>query len=227
MSGKHIDWSKYDHLLGRVSDSQIAQQIKCAAATVVRRRQKLLIEPHSERLAWSEQDKVQFLSENKIQCRKCGNILDARYFTKNKNATHGFRKECRKCHQEVIKERRQTIKKYWVEGMGGCCQNCGFKKYLGPLQFHHVEWNWKNRNPENTYPNLVMYRKYDEAQIKLELDKCCLLCANCHDAVHSGELQAKFVKRSSLGWTVPRDMHSIPNSPDEDKGQPFECLGEL
>lgn len=195
------DWNQYDHLLGKIPDSQIAAKVGCSTPTVVRRRQKLAIPSHAERLAWTERDALLF-SEGYIKCRKCEEKLPIKLFTKNRFAKHGYRKECRDCHQNVIKKRRRKIKQFWVEQMGGRCQYCGFNKWIGPLQFHHIEWDRRNKKHDNTYPNIVLYRKYDVDQIRAELDKCCLLCSNCHDAIHSSEISLTFVKRDTLGWTV-------------------------
>jgi hypothetical protein len=35
-----------------------------------------------------------------------------------------------------------------------------------------------------------------------EIDKCVLLCRNCHTAYHAEEWDAKFIKRDGLGWTI-------------------------
>lgn len=209
-----IDWSQYDHLLGTICDTHLARQIGCRSGTVVHRRETLAITPFVERTRWKQDDYALFELGN-IKCHKCGEIKPISAFTKNKSAIKGYRKECTDCHQAVIKNRRRKIKQKWTAEMGSACQHCGFDKWIGPLQFHHIDWKWANRNKENTYPNIVLYRKYDEAQIRAELDKCCLLCSNCHDAVHSGEINPVFVKRESLGWTVdPREDGSLLKQPD-------------
>lgn len=196
-----INWSQWDHFLGTITDVALAKQIGCTSGTVVRRRQKLHIAAFSERLAWSSSDTLLFSTEGKIKCRKCFIILPANLFIKNKFAKHGYRKECSECHHKLIKSRRRRIKSLWIKEMGGCCQNCGFDKWIGPLQFHHIKWQWANKDKDKIDPNVVMYRKYDEEKIRLELDKCCLLCSNCHDAIHSHEIEPKFIKRV-LGWTI-------------------------
>ncbi len=215
-----INWPQFDSILGKVPDAELARKIGCSNTSVARRRKELGIKPLLERTTWSEEDNRLFTEEGCIKCRKCNRVLSSTAFTKNKKATLGYRKECSECHQKVIKARRRKIKTFWVDKMGGCCQNCGFKKWLGPLQFHHIEWGWQNRIEENTYPNIVLYRRYDAAKIREELDKCCLLCSVCHDAVHSDELHVKFVKRPTIGWTVESSecWLTLQNCPTEDKG---------
>ncbi len=64
-----------------------------------------------------------------------------------------------------------------IEYKGGCCQNCGYSKYYGALEFHHVD-------PKEKELNWTKLRLTSWANIQKELDKCVLLCANCHREVH-------------------------------------------
>jgi hypothetical protein len=64
----------------------------------------------------------------------------------------------------------------------GCkCQNCGYDKCMGALDFHHVDPS----NKEDGIAELInrkIYKTLDE--LKPELDKCSLLCKNCHYEYH-------------------------------------------
>ena len=62
---------------------------------------------------------------------------------------------------------------------GGCCIRCGYDKYQGALEFHHLNPKEKDFNPSH----LRKY-KFDD-RVKSELDKCILVCANCHREVHN------------------------------------------
>ena len=68
--------------------------------------------------------------------------------------------------------------------MGGRCMNpeCGFNKYSCSLQFHHVDPNSKKTRLSQLFAGSSWFRIIQEAK------KCILLCSNCHDAVHFGEL---------------------------------------
>ena len=63
---------------------------------------------------------------------------------------------------------------------GGQCQLCGYEKCLQALEFHHLESSCKDFG--------ISDKGYTRSwkKIKEELDKCILLCANCHREVHSG-----------------------------------------
>lgn len=81
------------------------------------------------------------------------------------------------CNSCVQKLRDRKIKEKAIKYKGGKCLNCGYNKYVEVLEFHH-------RNPTIKLFNISPqgYRKSWEI-LKIELDKCDLLCANCHREV--------------------------------------------
>jgi hypothetical protein len=76
---------------------------------------------------------------------------------------------------ESIRKRlgRKRIKQEAVNYKGGKCIRCGYNKCLAALHFHH-----RNRN-EKIY-EMNMSQRTSLKSIKAELDKCDLVCANCH-----------------------------------------------
>lgn len=83
---------------------------------------------------------------------------------------------CKPCRVDAVQRRRAKIKKLAVEYLGGCCVVCGYSRYLGALEFHH-------RNPNEKDFEINSSLGWDK--ISVELDKCDLLCANCHREVHN------------------------------------------
>lgn len=76
-------------------------------------------------------------------------------------------------------ERAWKRKKVLVEKLGGACQICGYSRNLAALEFHHVDPSGKSMNLDSrSLSNSSMVR------ILAELNKCVLLCANCHREVH-------------------------------------------
>lgn len=58
------------------------------------------------------------------------------------------------------------------------CAICGYNKYDGALDFHHV-------NPNNKKFNLsINALSLSNKRIINELNKCILLCSNCHREIH-------------------------------------------
>jgi len=94
------------------------------------------------------------------------NILKVNYSDKPINVYH--------------KARHNELKKYYIDYLGSKCIRCGYNKCLGSLDFHHRDKNEKefNLSHRTTIP-------FDK--IKDELDKCDLLCSNCHRETHQFE----------------------------------------
>lgn len=78
---------------------------------------------------------------------------------------------------------RQATKAYLIYLAGGKCQCCGYNKCSDALSFHHVDRSTK------TYGLSGTRLTYNLSKILRELQKCCLVCHNCHTEIHSG-LQA-------------------------------------
>lgn len=64
-----------------------------------------------------------------------------------------------------------------VEYLGGKCRRCGYNKCLAALEFHH-------RNPSEKEFSWDRLRGRSWGSIVEELDKCDLLCSNCHKEEH-------------------------------------------
>ena len=82
---------------------------------------------------------------------------------------------CRQCNQSIKRRKR---KKILVDLLGGSCIICGYNKCLEALQFHHREESHKtisiSKNLSGSFKNL-----------KKEIQKCILVCANCHAEIES------------------------------------------
>lgn len=111
-------------------------------------------------------------------CPKCNNT----FIVKN-NAFN--RRYCYECVPKIPKsgaENRKIIKKWAIEYKGGKCYKCGYNKCIEALEFHHLNPNEKDFIISDR--NLIL----DWNIIKKELDKCELVCANCHREIHSKEI---------------------------------------
>ena len=83
----------------------------------------------------------------------------------------------------AVAKRRRKIKVLAIAYKGGQCQICGYTKYQGALDFHHLNAAEKDFG--------VGDKGYTRSweKVKAELDKCILVCANCHREVEGGITQ--------------------------------------
>jgi Winged helix-turn helix len=92
--------------------------------------------------------------------------------------SHGTR--CSKCRSERVAARRRRVKQMLVEEAGGRCALCGYDRYVGALQFHHID------------PTLKSFQlgasglTRSIAVMRAEAAKCALVCANCHAEIEAG-----------------------------------------
>lgn len=82
---------------------------------------------------------------------------------------------------EAVKRRRKKLKEMAVKYKGGSCQICGYKRCIDALEFHHL------KGKDFGLSRRGLTRSWEK--IKKEIDKCVLLCANCHREVHAKKLQ--------------------------------------
>ncbi len=86
-----------------------------------------------------------------------------------------------KAHQSYNAQQNRGLrrKKEIIQLLGGKCSRCGYNKNLSALTFHH-------KDPKNKKFKLdirsLSNRKY--VFIEKEIDKCILLCHNCHAELH-------------------------------------------
>jgi len=84
---------------------------------------------------------------------------------------------------EAVKKRRKRLKKMAVDYRGGKCVICGYNRDVSALEFHHREGTSKDFGLSTR----GITRSWEKT--RKELDKCILVCANCHREIHSGLLQ--------------------------------------
>jgi hypothetical protein len=72
------------------------------------------------------------------------------------------------------------VKATLVSEAGGACQLCGYSRWIGALQFHHVD------PAEKEFHIALRGVARSLARARAEAQKCVLLCANCHAEVEGG-----------------------------------------
>ena len=85
---------------------------------------------------------------------------------------------CKVCVNRDLLVRIKKFKQDCLDYKGGSCEKCGYSKCVSALEFHH-------RDPtEKEFSISKVKRKKFDKTITDELDKCSLLCANCHREEH-------------------------------------------
>jgi len=79
---------------------------------------------------------------------------------------------------EAVKKRRIKLRKMARDHKGGKCAICDYKKCNRALSFHHLGLKKKDLSLSSR----GLTRSWEK--IKKEIDKCILLCDNCHIEVH-------------------------------------------
>lgn len=79
---------------------------------------------------------------------------------------------------QAVQRRRKRVRQMAINYKGGRCQICGYNKCQEALEFHHLESSGKDFG--------ISDKGYTRSweKIKGELDKCILVCANCHRKIH-------------------------------------------
>ena len=111
-----------------------------------------------------------------FNCKYCGETDPEKFMILTKDRVSYSR--CKKCHNIYTIERFRKNKEKAVEYKGGKCQKCGYDKCMDALDFHHIDPSLKD-------PHFDRFKARNFEKTKRELDKCMLLCSNCHREVHS------------------------------------------
>jgi hypothetical protein len=90
--------------------------------------------------------------------------------------TNGYFR-CKRCRNNHVIKNRQDVKIKLIEYKGGKCVKCGYDKCVASLTFHHLDPTEKEVK--------IGGSSYNFEFLKKEVDKCILVCANCHGEIHS------------------------------------------
>lgn len=91
---------------------------------------------------------------------------------KNKFEKKKSRKE-RLHYKRWLKQKLQSFKLKF-----GCCR-CGYDRFAEVLEFHHVDPHDKSYSI-----GTMLFRGFSWESILEEIDKCIILCKNCHTEIH-------------------------------------------
>jgi 5-methylcytosine-specific restriction endonuclease McrA len=92
--------------------------------------------------------------------------------------------------KKAVSKRRKLLKEKAISYLGGKCTSCGYSKCADALEFHHIDPTQKDFG--------ISYKGVTRSweKIKNELDKCMLVCSNCHKEIHADLVAASSGNRS-------------------------------
>ena len=114
------------------------------------------------------------------RCPICDEIkpINEFYINKNRKNRNSY---CKKCSNEYHTKRMKSIKLKMIQHKGSECLDCGLhlnNTHYSVFDFHHLNPNEKDINFKR-----IKFQKWNK--IIEELDKCVLLCSNCHRIRHA------------------------------------------
>lgn len=116
---------------------------------------------------------------NTKQCSRCSAVKPLNDFYKNRNTKDKLYTYCKACFDKQNNARRDAIKERAILYKGGKCVRCLISYPETPscvFDFHH-------RDP-STKEDWKGIRKWGWERVRNEIEKCDLVCSNCHRTIH-------------------------------------------
>ena len=127
--------------------------------------------------------KYDLVKINNTNCEVCQNPLIGKQSkfcsVKCKQQTVNFKHQNYTAQQARGLERKRKL----IEIAGGECCDCGYKKNISALEFHHLNPAEKSFGIDLRKCSNLQWNKLVE-----EVKKCVLICANCHRERHNPDL---------------------------------------
>jgi transposase len=118
------------------------------------------------------------INEDQKLCVKCNRIKSKNEYYNSGSRSRGY---CKKCLCEYHQNRLRKIKIKMILYKGGGCERCNLElkdSHYSVFDFHHLD-------PSTKDPNFSGIKSQKWEKIKNEIDKCKLLCSNCHRITHA------------------------------------------
>lgn len=155
-----------------------------------------------------EQPLTEFYKDKRLKkgrisaCRTCINTYKKNYYRseKGQKTVQDYKEKNR---ERISQYNKTYLRKYRSFGFknqkkleyclykGGRCEICGFEANqdtIAAFDFHHLNPEEKEFTPSD----MLMLKK---EKVLKELDKCQLLCSNCHRILHHRQYRAKLVEQ--------------------------------
>jgi len=125
------------------------------------------------------------------------------YYQENKEKIAAKNKRYRERNKEKVAEgKRKQYREYrmqWVAYLGRLvaleCNSCGYNKTFAALDFHHT----RDKVFHITSMMMKALTKQNKETMKKEVEKCIVLCANCHRELHDRDTGDYLERKQEFG----------------------------
>jgi transposase len=159
------------------SYKEITKILGCAMSTVSYHCQLHKMGDNNQKVTDDEKKQFQKMY-NEVGSLKKVAKLTGRSFETVKKYVQVIKRVKKVTNSESVMLWRKKTKKKLIEYKGGKCELCGYSKCERALEFHHTNPNEKDFS--------ISGRSLSFDKLKNEVDKCMLVCSNCHSEIHDG-----------------------------------------
>jgi hypothetical protein len=124
--------------------------------------------------------------EHKVCLTCCKELPIASFSKRSIKRKNDFQPHCKICRSAKRREVARRNKALAIKYKGGKCNDCLTVVHQAAFEFHHTDPSTKADKEPTHFLNDGVNGISDSA--KQELDKCVLLCANCHRIRHFSDL---------------------------------------
>lgn len=165
------------------SYEEIASRVGCSKATISYHCKQVGIGSKNSNVTDSE---IRDMQEYYNDCKS--SIKVAEKFGRSKTFVLSYIKvdvlekktnsQFKKDRSDAVVSWRKRTKEKLVEYKGGKCKCCGYDKCVEAMEFHHIDPKEKDFG--------ISGKSWSFEKLKLEVDKCIMVCSNCHKEIHAG-----------------------------------------
>lgn len=112
--------------------------------------------------------KVKSEGKKQLECKECTKKMVTNHYSNNKEYYKNKTKFHTTLKKDWFNEYKLTLK----------CKECG-ENHPAVLDFHH-----NNPNQKESEVSTMVYKNWSLNKIKEEINKCTVLCSNCHRKLH-------------------------------------------
>jgi hypothetical protein len=130
--------------------------------------------------------------KTELLCLDCNEVLPIGKFKIHRKTSKGnpkYSNRCKVCCGKRDKPKDYDILKLFVGTLKQECVACGYRKSKKALHMHHLDPLKKSA----AIGDMLIVKDMTFDAIKKEVEKCIVLCSNCHIEHHEGLLEIEVI----------------------------------